>query len=176
MTAQIFSGIIQILSPSNPFAECCGNWTPERVCFPQPVSAIGFRSPELLVSWETNMSIVKRILPLIAATFAATFTVFAQTDRGSIEGTVKDPNGAAVPSAKVQVVNIETNSKLDFQTNELGNYLASNLPVGSYRMIVQKEGFRTLVREPILVRAQSSLACGFHVSVRRRHRHRHRQR
>ena len=103
------------------------------------------------------MSIVKRILPLIAATF----TVFAQADRGSIEGTVKDPNGAAVPSARVQVVNIETNSKLDFSTSELGSYLASNLPVGSYRMIIQKEGFRTLVREPILVRAQSSLGVDF---------------
>ena len=75
-----------------------------------------FRSPDLLVSWETNMSIVKRILPLIAATF----TLFAQTDRGSIEGTVKDPNGPLVPGAKVQVVNIETNSKLDFQTDDSG--------------------------------------------------------
>ena len=103
------------------------------------------------------MNIGKRILPLIAATCI----LFAQTDRGSIEGTVKDPNGAVVPSAKVQVVNIETNSKLDFSTNDVGNYLASNLPVGSYRMIVQKEGFRTIVREPILVRAQSSLGVEF---------------
>jgi hypothetical protein len=87
--------------------------------------------------------------------------LFAQADRGSIEGTVKDPNGAAVPGAKVQVVNTETNSKLDFSTNELGTYLASNLPVGSYRMVIQKEGFRTLVREPILVRAQSSLGVDF---------------
>ena len=65
------------------------------------------------------------------------------------------------PGAKVQVVNIETNSKLDFSTNELGHYLAANLPVGSYRMVVQKEGFRTLVREPILVSAQSNLAVDF---------------
>src|SRR4051794_27436730 len=104
-------------------------------------------------SWGKNMNTVKRLLPLIAAAV----NLLAQADRGSIEGTVKDPNGAAVPAARVEVVNIETNSKLDFLTNELGSYLASNLPVASYRMIVQKEGFRTLVREPILVRAQSSL-------------------
>src|SRR5947199_10260616 len=74
--------------------------------------------------------------------------LFAQTDRGRIEGTVKDPNGAVVPGAKVQVVNVETNSRLDYETNEVGIYLASNLPVGSYRIVVSKEGFKTLVREP----------------------------
>jgi hypothetical protein len=95
----------------------------------------------------------------------ATCILFAQADRGHIEGTVKDPNGAVVPSAKVEVINVETNSKLDFETNEVGIYLASNLPVGSYRMVVQKEGFRTLVREGILVRAQSSLAVDFTIQL-----------
>src|SRR6476659_7616913 len=81
---------------------------------------------------------------LLCGFIAATFVLFGQADRGRIEGAVRDPNGAAVPNAKVQVLNIETNSQLDFETNELGNYLAPNLPVGSYRMIVQKSGFRTL--------------------------------
>src|ERR1700674_4021645 len=98
-----------------------------------------------------------RVLPLIVATGVLS----GQTDRGSIEGTVKDPNGAIVPAAKVQVVNIETNSKLDFETNELGHYLAANLPVGTYRMIVQKEGFRTIVREPILISAQKDVSVEF---------------
>ena len=104
-------------------------------------------------------------LVLVLLWIAATCVLLAQADRGSIEGTVLDPSGAAIPSAQVQVVNIETNSKLDFSTNELGNYLAPNLPVGSYRMIVQKQGFRTLVREPILVRAQSSSRVDFTVQV-----------
>jgi hypothetical protein len=99
---------------------------------------------------------------LVVTTFVATeMPCFAQADRGLIEGSVVDPSGAAVPNAQIQVVNIETNSKLDFSTNEVGNYLAPNLPVGSYRMLVQKQGFRTLVREPILVRAQSSLRVDF---------------
>ena len=67
----------------------------------------------------------------------------------------------------MQVVNIETNSKLDFETNELGHYLASNLPVGSYRMVVQKEGFRTLVREPIMVSRAEQPGGGLHASARR---------
>src|ERR1051326_3577716 len=82
-----------------------------------------------------------RGLALIATALVGTCFLFAQTDRGSIEGTVRDPNGAIVPGAKVQVVNIESNSNLDFQSNELGHSLAAALPVGSYRLIVQREGF-----------------------------------
>src|SRR5690349_6833752 len=91
-----------------------------------------------------------RFLPLIAAAGI----LFAQADRGTIVGTVTDPTGAVVPNAQIQVINIETNSILDFTSNELGNYLAPNLPVGSYRMSVKKEGFKTVEREPIVVRSQ----------------------
>ncbi len=101
-----------------------------------------------------------RVLPLLAATSV----LFAQ-NTGNIEGTVKDPSGASVPTAKVQVVNIETNSKLDYATNEIGYYFAGNLPVGSYRVIVQKNGFHTTVREPILVSAQSNLAVDLTLQV-----------
>ena len=108
---------------------------------------------------DLHFSVRPLILTLVI--LAASSVLFAQADRGSIQGTVTDPSGAAVPGAQVQVVNIGTNSKLDFSTNALGNYLAPNLPSGSYRMIVQKEGFHTLVQEPILVRAQGSARVDF---------------
>src|SRR5688572_18961093 len=100
----------------------------------------------------------------IMATLALILTtnsLIAQTDRGIIEGQLVDPTGAAVPNAKVQVTNVETNSTLEFFSNELGNYLAPNLPLGTYRITVQKEGFRSVVREPVLVRAQSRLRLDF---------------
>ena len=56
--------------------------------------------------------------------------ILAQTDRGAIEGLVTDPSGAAVPSAQVQIVQIETNSKIDLATNENGMYFAPKLPLG----------------------------------------------
>jgi hypothetical protein len=104
-----------------------------------------------------------RWLPLIVAVGV----LLAQTDRGSIEGTVTDPSGAAAAGAQIQVVNIATNSTLDFSANELGYYLAANLPVGSYRMIVRKDGFQTVIREPILVSAQKSLRVDFTIQVGR---------
>src|SRR5438874_1244955 len=101
------------------------------------------------------------LLPLVLAILAANGILLAQTDRGIVEGLLTDPAGAAVPNAKVQITNIDTNSTLDFSSNALGNYLAPNLPLGSYRITVSKEGFRSVVREPVLVRAQSRVRVDF---------------
>ena len=87
------------------------------------------------------------VLLLLAATSG-----WGQLDRGTIDGLVTDPSGAVVPGAKVQVIRIDTNSVLDLQTNSDGLYTAPNLPPANYRVVVQKEGFVSVTREPIEVR------------------------
>src|SRR5581483_7935393 len=77
---------------------------------------------------------------------------WGQIDRGTIQGVVKDPTGLAIPEAKVQVVNIDTNSALDLETNMEGLYTAPNLPAAKYRLIFQKQGFGSVTREPVEVR------------------------
>src|SRR5688572_26399559 len=111
-----------------------------------------------MIVWHGRRAsmLVPRVLVAIAC-LTGTARLMAQTDRGRIEGIVTDSSGASVVGARIQVINTGTNSQLDFQANEFGIYLAPNLPVGTYRLVVQKEGFTTAVREPILVRAQSSL-------------------
>ncbi|MGI8988030.1 MAG: carboxypeptidase-like regulatory domain-containing protein, partial [Bryobacteraceae bacterium] len=102
---------------------------------------------------------------IVFTLLAASRPILAQTDRGAIEGLVTDPSGAAVPNAQVQVVQIETNSKIDLATNELGMYFAPNLPLGSYRIILEKSGFRGIVREPVLIRAQTHARVDFTVQI-----------
>jgi hypothetical protein len=82
---------------------------------------------------------------------------FAQIDRGTIQGSVKDASGAAVPGAKVQIIQIETNSTIDLSTNEEGLFLAPNLVATSYKVSIQKEGFSTFVREPVVIRAREQI-------------------
>src|SRR5258708_4444775 len=77
-------------------------------------------------------------------------------DRGAIEGTVSDASGAAVPSAKIQIVQIDTNAGYNVSTNEVGRYYVPSLPLGQYRIIAQKEGFSTATREPIEIRSQTN--------------------
>ncbi|HQR33370.1 MAG TPA: carboxypeptidase-like regulatory domain-containing protein, partial [Blastocatellia bacterium] len=87
---------------------------------------------------------------MLLAVFLAV-TALAQTDRGTITGTVQDANGAAVAGASVTVTNIGTNTGLTYTTNSEGRFSAPALAVGSYRVKIEKTGFKLVVIEPLAV-------------------------
>ena len=110
-----------------------------------------------------------RKILLVAALVGGLGSLLAQSDRGTIEGTITDPSGAAVPQAQIQIIQVETNHVFDFGSNDLGVYFAANLPLGTYRVIVKKEGFHAARREPVLIQAQTR-ARGLHIGRRIRRR------
>jgi len=75
----------------------------------------------------------------------------AQQTLGAITGTVKDASGAAVPGATVKALNIATNFAVTAKTQTNGSYLASNLPAGTYKLTITKEGFETETHTEVLV-------------------------
>ncbi|MEP6921355.1 MAG: TonB-dependent receptor [bacterium] len=84
---------------------------------------------------------------LIAFAFATLATAQTQSTTGTIQGTVLDANGAAVPAAAVEVKNIDTNFTRNVTTDEDGRFIALTLPSGRYTVTVSKQGFATLVVE-----------------------------
>jgi len=56
----------------------------------------------------------------------------AQSDRGSITGTIADPSGAVVASAKVEAKNIDNGSIYEAGSSSTGNYVIPQLPTGNY--------------------------------------------
>ncbi len=90
----------------------------------------------------------------IAGILCSVTPLIAQIDRGTIQGLVKDPSGAVIPGAKVKIIQTATNSTYELVTNSDGLYNAPNLPVATYRVVIQAEGFSTFSREPVEVRAQ----------------------
>ena len=74
------------------------------------------------------------------ALFATSLT-FAQTATGSIQGTVKDPNGAAVVGATVEATNNATGEKRTATTTDEGLYTLANLDAGAYTLSVTGTGF-----------------------------------
>ena len=70
-----------------------------------------------------------------------------QITSGTIQGTVLDANGAAVPGASVEVKNIDTNFARTSTTDDDGRFVALQLPSGRYNVTVSKTGFATLVVE-----------------------------
>ena len=76
-----------------------------------------------------------------------TATAQTQITTGTIQGTVLDANGAALPGAGVVVKNVDTNFERSSTTDEDGRFIALQLPPGRYTLTVTKTGFATLVVE-----------------------------
>ena len=81
---------------------------------------------------------------LVAAllALAAPRAVFAQVDRATVSGVVKDSGGAVVAGASVTVTNLATNVASQQTTTETGSYLVVNLIPGQYRIDVELTGFK----------------------------------
>ena len=75
----------------------------------------------------------------------------AQSDRGSITGTIADPSGAVVASAKVEAKNIDNGSIYEAGSSSTGNYVLSQLPTGNYELTVTVTGFKKYVKQNIFL-------------------------
>lgn len=72
----------------------------------------------------------------------------AQTATGRIIGTVTDPQGAAIAGAKITVTNTGTNVRSNTLTNSDGFYQVLELPVGTYSVTAERDGFSKVVTAP----------------------------
>ena len=71
---------------------------------------------------------------LLAGSASAQFT-------GNLQGTVEDPSGAAVPQAKVSLLNVATKAAATATTDATGGFRFLSLAPGSYKISVEAAGF-----------------------------------
>ncbi|HEU4479799.1 MAG TPA: carboxypeptidase regulatory-like domain-containing protein, partial [Pyrinomonadaceae bacterium] len=88
-----------------------------------------------------------------------------QSTTGSIEGTVVDANGAALPGASVEVKNTATNFTRTLTTDEDGRFVALSLPSGKYTVTVTQQGFATNVVENVELTVGRALALPISMKV-----------
>src|ERR1700739_2367182 len=98
-------------------------------------------------------------------TFACLFLLsqpqhlFGQVDAGAIDGVVQDSSGAAVPNAKVTLLNTDQGITLETTTSGGGEYVFSPVRIGHYTLTVTAPGFSTTTQQNITV------TVGQHVNV-----------
>lgn len=94
----------------------------------------------------------------IAVSFALLFgvlgtvTAFGQAT-GSLGGTITDSNGALVPGVNVTIKNAATNQTRNTTSNGEGRWTAALLPVGTYTVSYEKDGFKKSQTQNIEVEA-----------------------
>src|SRR6266571_3796956 len=82
-------------------------------------------------------------------------TVWGQAT-AQISGTVKDASGALIPGVEVAAMQTATGIRRTAITNERGDYILPNLPVGPYRIEASLTGFRTFVQTGITLEVNAT--------------------
>jgi hypothetical protein len=92
-------------------------------------------------------------------------TLFAQRDLGTLTGTVADSQGAAVPNAKVLILEEATGLTYDLLTDSNGAYVRPLLKPGTYAITVEAAGFQKAQQKGILVSAGDRVAVNISLQV-----------
>src|SRR5438876_6457835 len=110
--------------------------------------------------WVTVLSITSLCCCLGVAARAT-----AQAVGGSISGTVKDVQGAAIPDVTAVFTNTKTGVTTTVQTNHDGLYRGSNLQPGVYDLKVTIAGFSTGIKTNITLNVGADLIIDFDLKV-----------
>ena len=84
-------------------------------------------------------------------------SALAQSNKGAIVGTVKDPNDALVANAQVKVTSTKTGEVRTAESNDEGTFTVTNLDPGAYNVSVEASGFQAVTFEAVQVETNSRL-------------------
>src|SRR5215469_1565137 len=107
---------------------------------------------------------MRRVLALMLVA-ACGGVLRAQSTNASLTGRVTDPSKAVVADAKVTAINPDTNFRYVAATDHSGQYYLSDLPPGSYRIEIEKSGFKKSIRPDVILHVQDALPIDFQLTL-----------
>ena len=112
------------------------------------------RSIRQLVTNELRQAAMRRLIgiALFFAMLSGLVKANAQTNFGSMVGTITDPSGRSVAGASIDVRNLSTNATQIVQSGSTGDYSVLNLNPGLYSIRVSLAGFSPQTKSPIDVK------------------------
>jgi protocatechuate 3,4-dioxygenase beta subunit len=88
---------------------------------------------------------LRAILVLAGILLSCVTPLCPQSTNASLTGRITDSSKAVVPDAKVIVINTGTRIRYETITNQTGSYYVTNLLPGTYRIEVEKLGFKVVI-------------------------------
>jgi len=89
----------------------------------------------------------------------------AQSINASLTGRITDPAKALITDAKVAAIGTATNFAYITTTNNSGEYSLLNLPPASYRIEIEKSGFKKLIKPDVILHVQDALRIDFELTL-----------
>src|ERR1700675_4962209 len=85
----------------------------------------------------------------------------AQSTNASLTGRITDSSKGVVPNAKIVAINTGTRVHYETVTNATGSYYVTDLPPGTYRIEVEKVGFKAVIKSDLILHVQDALEINF---------------
>ena len=92
----------------------------------------------------------KRVAGLVMC-FVMAVPLTAQVDRASVGGTVTDSSGAVVKGARIGAASSSTGFQRWTVTSDAGAFYLPGLPIGTYKVTVEKEGFKSITIDRVVL-------------------------
>lgn len=108
---------------------------------------------------------MRLVSPFVLLLLASVTCVCAQSTNASLTGRVTDPAKALIVDAKVSAVSAGTNVRYETATNGSGEYYLANLPPSSYRVEIEKPGFKKIVKPDVVLHVQDALEINFEMTL-----------
>src|SRR5215468_2288236 len=105
------------------------------------------------------------ILTLLILIVASAATAMGQQVTAAILGSVVDPNGAPVANAKVTAKDEARGTIWTTETNSEGAFNLPRVPVGSYELRIEAQGFRAAVRPGVQLELNQTARLDFKLVV-----------
>ena len=99
--------------------------------------------------WSNSCVRVVNVGMCLVLCFALSLPLCAQGTGGRILGRLADPSGAVLSGAKITATNDATGVNRSTQTNDSGDYVFPDLPVGTYSLTFDLTGFKKAVRHAV---------------------------
>src|SRR5882672_2801647 len=97
------------------------------------------------------------ILAVTLGQVGSSRSVYGQAVNGTLLGTITDTNNAVVPGATVTITDVNTNVNRSATTNDSGNYVFGNLSQGTYRVEVERAGFKKIAEMEVGVQVNTTV-------------------
>src|SRR5712692_419328 len=95
----------------------------------------------------------------------AHLSLFAQENTATVTGQVLDSSGAGIAGANVTARNVQTGITRSTVTNETANYSIPLLPIGTYEVMAEREGFKKSVQKDIVLQVDQRARLDFTLDV-----------
>ena len=102
-----------------------------------------------------KLQLFTQFCALLTLVLSLAISISAQSNKGSIVGTVKDPNDALVSGAKATITNAANGEVREATSGDEGTFVVANLEPGKYKVQVDASGFQPIIFEEVTVETNS---------------------